>query len=93
MDISSDYFEETTNVREFESKILWANIGGYVGMILGISLLQAPTIIEKGYHFLRKKLLKIGVDKEKSSMTVSEKSDQHRTNLAGVTIGIQKLFQ
>ena len=42
---SSEYFEEVTNFRHFEKDDLWASIGGYVGMILGLSFLQLTDII------------------------------------------------
>merc|ERR1712141_713416 len=43
--LSSNYFEEVKNVRKFGKDGLWANIGGYVGMILGFSFLQLIDII------------------------------------------------
>ena len=49
---SSEYFEETTNVRDFGKDSLWANIGGYVGMILG-SLYQAPEVISAIFRYLQ----------------------------------------
>ena len=49
---SSDYFEQTTNVRNFTMGSLWGNIGGYVGMILGFSLLQAPDIARRTVQYL-----------------------------------------
>ena len=41
---SSDFIDETKNVRSFGKANLWASIGGYVGMILGFSFLHAPDI-------------------------------------------------
>ena len=42
---SSDFIDETNNVRSFGKANLWASIGGYVGMILGFSFLHAPDIV------------------------------------------------
>ena len=56
---SSDYFEETKNMREFDHTNLWGNIGGFIGMILGMSLLQIPFSLANMYHFLRNKWSKI----------------------------------
>ena len=52
---SSDYFEETINVRNFGLDSLWANIGGYVGMLLGISCLQLPDLVSHLIQYLPKK--------------------------------------
>ena len=50
---SSEYFEQTTNVRDFGADSLWANIGGYVGMILGFSLYHAPEVISTIFRELQ----------------------------------------
>ena len=52
---SSDVFDETTNVRSFGSASLWASIGGYVGMILGVSLLQVPDIVSGICYYIQRK--------------------------------------
>ena len=79
---SSEYFEETTNVRDFGADSLWANIGGYVGMILGFSLYQAPEVISAIFRdlqtertkYLHKKKIKgnaAKIDPETSSSNTS----------------------
>ena len=45
-------------MREFDHSDLWGNIGGYVGMFLGISLWQLPLIIASMSSYLLKKLSK-----------------------------------
>ena len=46
------YLEEVTNVRSTKQRDLWADIGGYVGMIMGISILQMiSTITEMVQRF------------------------------------------
>ena len=57
--ISSEYFEETINTRGFDQESLWGNIGGYVGMVLGYSLLQVPDIISTIYDCVLKIKLNI----------------------------------
>lgn len=52
---SSEFFEETTNVRSFGQASLWANIGGYIGMLLGLSLLQVPDIISGIFMCIQRK--------------------------------------
>ena len=42
---SSNYLIEITNVRSVGKADLWANIGGYVGMVMGISILQLIDIM------------------------------------------------
>ena len=37
---STNYLEEIINIRTFGITDLWANIGGYVGTITGISIIQ-----------------------------------------------------
>ena len=51
---SFNYFDETTNVRSFGKDSLWGNIGGYVGMILGFSLLQLPNLASFILHYLQR---------------------------------------
>ena len=51
---SSNLFEETTNVRSFGMVSLLANIGGYVGIILGISFLQVPDIVYGIFKYIRR---------------------------------------
>ena len=51
---SSNFFEETTNVRSFGLVSLLANIGGYVGMILGLSFLNVPDMISRMYNYIRR---------------------------------------
>ena len=55
---SSDFFDETKNVRSFGSASLWASIGGYVGMILGVSLLQLPEIVSGIVYYIQRKRIR-----------------------------------
>ena len=38
-------YDETKNVRSFTTDAMWGSIGGYVGMVLGISFFQLPNLI------------------------------------------------
>ena len=51
---SVDSYDETTNVRSFSYDAMWGSIGGYVGMVLGISLFQLPNLIYGGIQSLKK---------------------------------------
>ena len=51
---SSNVFEETTNVRSFGLISLLANIGGYIGMIVGLSFLQVPDILSGFFNYIRR---------------------------------------
>ena len=55
---SSDLFDETRNVKSFDTASLWASIGGYVGMILGLSLFHIPDIFTGGVDYMQKKTLR-----------------------------------
>ena len=52
---SSNFFEETRNVRSFGMASLWADIGGYIGMILGLSFLQVPHIASGIFYYIQRK--------------------------------------
>ena len=54
---SSDFIDETKNVRSFGITNLWAGIGGYVGMILGFSFLHVPDIISNMIRYAKSKSL------------------------------------
>ena len=54
---SSDFIDETKNVRSFGITNLWAGIGGYVGMILGFSFLQVPDILSNMIRYAKSKSL------------------------------------
>ena len=49
---SIDSYDETINVRGFSGYAMFGSIGGYVGMILGISFLQLPGLISSGIEFV-----------------------------------------
>ena len=46
---------------------MWGSIGGYVGMLLGISVFELPDIILRGFQFSR--YLKRVLDKKRHSKT------------------------
>jgi len=54
---SSDFVDETKNVRSIGIAGLWASIGGYIGMVLGFSLLQVPDIVSSLIRYAKSKSL------------------------------------
>ena len=54
---SSDFVDETKNVRSFGIADLWASIGGYIGMVLGFSFLQVPDIVSSIIRYAKSKSL------------------------------------
>ena len=50
---SVDSYDENVNIRSFGYDAMWGSIGGYVGMVLGISFFQLPDIICCGLQFFR----------------------------------------
>ena len=54
---SSDFLDETQNVRSVGKANLWASIGGYVGMILGFSFLNAPDIVFNMVKYVKSRTL------------------------------------
>ena len=55
-DYSPEFFE-TTNVKSFGTVNLWASIGGYIGMILGLSFFQVPDIVSGIFNYLQRVLI------------------------------------
>ena len=50
---SVDSYDENVSIRSFGYDAMWGSIGGYVGMVLGISFFQLPDIIYCGLQFFR----------------------------------------
>ena len=42
IDYGTDVYKSITNKRAFSGQDLWSDIGGFVGIFLGFSLLQVP---------------------------------------------------
>ena len=40
-------YQEIVNIRDFEFESFWSSLGGFVGIILGYSLLHAPEFIQR----------------------------------------------
>ena len=45
--MQDDHYQEILNIRDFGIDDLWGNIGGYVGMFCGYSILQMTTTLIK----------------------------------------------
>ena len=41
---SEENYLQTLNVHDYDLNLLWANVGGYIGIILGYNLAQFPQI-------------------------------------------------
>ena len=50
---SVDSYDENVNIRKFGYDAMWGSIGGYVGMVLGISFFQLLDITYCGLQFFR----------------------------------------
>ena len=50
---SVDSYDENVNIRSFGYDAMWGSIGGYVGMVLGISFFQLPYITYCGLQCFR----------------------------------------
>jgi hypothetical protein len=50
---SANSYDETKNVRSFTNDAMWGSIGGYVGMVLGISFFQLPNLICDAFKALK----------------------------------------
>ena len=44
---SSDIYRETVSVLAFDLATLWSQIGGFIGIFLGYSMLQVPELAQK----------------------------------------------
>ena len=62
------------NIRSFGHDALWGSIGGYVGMLIGISVFELPDIIYSGFQFSRY-LIRVLDKKLHSKINDAEPSD------------------
>ena len=53
--LNEDY-QEIVNVKDFGFENFWSNIGGFIGIFLGYSLLQIPDLLAKAISFLKKNM-------------------------------------
>ena len=53
--LNEDY-QEIVNVKDFGFENFWSNIGGFIGIFLGYSLLQIPDLLAKTISFLKKNM-------------------------------------
>ena len=49
MQYTQDYFEEINYLEAFNFETFFSNVGGFVGIFLGYSIMQVPELI--GYIF------------------------------------------
>ena len=55
--IRENFYQEILNVRDFGVDDLWGNIGGYVGIFCGYSILQGATYFIQKFQEIIAKLL------------------------------------
>ena len=48
-------YQEIVNLMDFSFESLWSNAGGFIGMMLGYSVLQIPEAIYKIWDLYRKR--------------------------------------
>ena len=50
----SERYQEISNIRGFTGESCWAGIGGFVGIFVGISLMQVPEILIGTFNYIQK---------------------------------------
>ena len=49
----TESYRETINKKAFDMATLWSQVGGFIGMFLGYSLLQVPELAKNLFQFLK----------------------------------------
>ena len=52
----NEEYQEIVNSKDFGLQSFWSNIGGFIGIFLGYSLLQIPDLLAKSISFLKNNL-------------------------------------
>ena len=65
-------YRQIAHVQEYDVESLFGNIGGYIGLFLGYSIINFPRFVISSFDIIRKKLLP-GVNRKRRS-TVYRKS-------------------
>ena len=47
----NDVYQKITNTREFTVENCWAGVGGFIGIFVGVSLMQVPQILIECYRY------------------------------------------
>ena len=53
LDFQGDTYMEITQTRAYDGQSLVGNAGGYIGLFLGVALIQLPTSIRYGLRYIR----------------------------------------
>ena len=53
--MAPDNFQNIVNHRDFTIENCWAGIGGFVGIFVGVSLMQIPELIIQFFDFVKQK--------------------------------------
>ena len=66
-------------VKKFDLQSLYGNLSGYIGLFIGYSLFQIPSLLRFVYHFIREQMLTKG-QKQFSEKPIIEDSDKKDIN-------------
>ena len=86
-----------TNVRSFGKASLWGSIGGFVGMILGLSFLQVPDIINSILHYMQRRKIVVNDssgrnDTENVSQPLLERQETTTELLSATMLKLERAF-
>ena len=59
LEFQGDTYMEIAQTRSYDVESLVGNGGGYVGLFLGVALMQFPTALRYCYHLLRAVVIKV----------------------------------
>ena len=66
-------------VKKLDLQSLYGNCSGYIGLFIGYSLFQIPSLLRFVYHFIKDKMLTKG-EKQFQGKQIIEKSEQKDHN-------------
>ena len=80
-------FREIKQIRAYDLDMLYGNIGGYMGLLLGYAILNLPTMLLFLYGSIKKSLLNIKTTKPRAKQTepVSGFLSNHIMMMLGTT--------
>ena len=68
-DFINPTYKEVRHVAAYDGMVLFAALGGYSGMLLGLSFFQIPALIKSAYEFIRHCYQDVDESKEKDCVT------------------------
>ena len=64
-DFINPTYKEVRHVAAYDGMVLFAALGGYSGMLLGLSFFQIPALLKSAYEFIRHCYQDVDETKEK----------------------------